>query len=80
MRALEVGRYIVRSTNTGISAFIGPKGELLKTGKQFEEVIMTADVRSQRGTTLYAKTGNWPVLGICFLIVGFFWVRSRAGI
>jgi len=36
MRALEVGRYVVRSTNTGISAFIGPGGELLQKGKQFQ--------------------------------------------
>ena len=80
MRALEVGRYSVRSTNTGISAFIGPEGELLKTGKQFVEEIMTADIRSHRGTTVYADWGNWPILGMCFAILGFSWVRSRAGI
>jgi apolipoprotein N-acyltransferase len=80
MRALEVGRYSVRSTNTGISAFIGPQGELLQTGKQFEEEIMTADIRSRRGTTVYADVGNWPILGLCFTILGFFWIRSRTGI
>jgi apolipoprotein N-acyltransferase len=80
MRALEVGRFSVRSTNTGISAFIGPGGELLKTAEQFEEVIMTADIRSHRGTTAYANWGNGPILGICFAILGFFWVRSRVGI
>lgn len=80
MRALEVGRYSVRSTNTGISAFIGPEGELLKTGKQFEEEIMTADIRAHRGTTVYAGWGNKPILAICFAILGFFWIRSRAGI
>ncbi len=79
MRALEVGRYAVRSTNTGISAFIGPEGELLKTGKQFAEVIMTADIRSHRGTTVYADWGNLPIVGICFALLGFFWIRSRAG-
>jgi len=31
MRALEVGRYAVRSTNTGISAFIGPDGDSTPT-------------------------------------------------
>jgi apolipoprotein N-acyltransferase len=80
MRALEVGRYVVRSTNTGISAFIGPGGELLQKGKQFQEEIMTADVRAHRGTTIYANCGNWLVMGICFLILGIFWIRSRAGI
>lgn len=80
MRALEVGRYAVRSTNTGISAFIGPEGELLKTGKQFGAEIMTMDIRSHRGATAYSAWGNWPVLIICFLILGISWIRSRAGI
>jgi apolipoprotein N-acyltransferase len=80
MRALEVARYSVRSTNTGVSAFIGPRGELLQTGEQFEEVIMTADIRTRRGTTPYAELGNWPILGLCFTILGFFWIRSRSGI
>ncbi|MCJ7589994.1 MAG: apolipoprotein N-acyltransferase [Woeseiaceae bacterium] len=79
MRALEVGRYAVRATNTGISAFIGPSGELLKTGKRFDSDIMTADLRAHRGTTLYASAGNWPVILLCTLILGIFWIRSRAG-
>ena len=80
MRALEVGRYAVRSTNTGISAFIGPTGELVKTGKQFEAEVITANVRAYKGSTVYASCGNWPVMIICFLIAGIFWIRGRAGI
>ncbi len=80
MRALEVGRYAARSTNTGISAFIGPDGELLKTGRQFTAEVMTMDLRARKGTTPYAGAGNWPAIGICFLILGIFWIRSRAGI
>lgn len=80
MRALETGRYAVRSTNTGISAFIGPAGEILKTGKQFEAEIITADVWTRKGTTVYADCGNWPVLILSFLMLGIFWIRSRAGI
>ncbi|MCH7830781.1 MAG: apolipoprotein N-acyltransferase [Proteobacteria bacterium] len=80
MRALEVGRYAVRATNDGISAFIGPAGELLQTGKQFESVVMTANIRSHRGSTLYSTYGNWPVVWLCLLILGVFWIRSRAGL
>ena len=80
MRALEVGRYAVRATNTGISAFIGPFGDLLETGKQFESDIMTADIRARKGMTIYARCGNWPVTVFCFLLLGIFWIRSRAGI
>jgi apolipoprotein N-acyltransferase len=80
MRALELGRYVVRSTNTGISAFIGPSGELLKTGKQFEAEVMTANIRAHKGATVFSSFGNWPVSSLCFLILGIFWIRSRAGI
>lgn len=80
MRALETGRYSVRATNTGISAFIGPEGELLEVGKQFQPEVMTADIRKRRGTTPYADAGNWPAIGLCFLILGFFWIRSRTGL
>jgi apolipoprotein N-acyltransferase len=80
MRALEVGRYAVRATNTGISGFIGPSGELMKTGKQFGPDIITTDLRRHQGTTIYADSGNWPVTGLCFVILGIFWIRSRAGL
>ncbi|MDG2107770.1 MAG: apolipoprotein N-acyltransferase [Woeseiaceae bacterium] len=77
MRALEVGRYSIRSTNTGISAFIGPTGDILKIGRQFKPVVMTASVRAHRGATIYAESGNWLMLGICYLILGFFWICGR---
>mgnify|MGYP003634095917 CR=1 FL=1 len=80
MRALEVGRYAVRATNTGVSAFIGPDGELLQVGRQFESEVMTTDVRLRRGTTMYADFGNRPIIGLCLLIAGFFWFRTRTGL
>jgi len=80
MRALEVGRYAVRSTNTGISAFIGARGELLQTGRQFEAELMTADVEPRTGMTPYASTGNWSIIGLCLAILGVFWIRSSASL
>lgn len=80
MRALEVGRYAVRATNTGISAFIGPDGSLMDVGRQFVPEVMTANVRLRRGTTVYADCGNWLIIGLCFLISGFFWFRTRTGL
>jgi apolipoprotein N-acyltransferase len=80
MRALEVGRNSVRATNTGVSAFIGPRGELLSTGKQFAPDVITRDIRRYQGATPYVGSGNFPILGLSFLILGFFWVRSSAGL
>ncbi len=62
------------------AAFIGPFGDLLETGNQFEADIMTTDIWARKGLTPYANSGNWPVTILCFLVLGIFWVRSRAGI
>ena len=71
MRALEAGRYAVRATNNGISAFIGPKGELLETAPQFIYATMTMDVVPHTGATPYVRTGNWPVISFLGFILAW---------
>jgi apolipoprotein N-acyltransferase len=78
MRSLEFGRPTIRSTNTGISAFIGADGALHQVGRQFAPELMTADVQPRRGATPYVATGNGPILGLCLVILGLFWIRNRA--
>ena len=74
VRAAEAGRYVVRAANNGISAFIGPRGELLQTAPQFQYAALTADVLPMRGATPYSVVGNWPVIGLTLLIIaGFGW-------
>jgi apolipoprotein N-acyltransferase len=80
MRALEVGRFVIRSTNTGISAFIDANGKLLQTGSQFEPQVMTSEVQPRDGLTPYAATGNRVVIGLCLLVIGVFWLRNRASL
>ena len=80
MRSLEFGRPTVRSTNTGISAFIDADGRLMQVGKQFEPELMTMDIQPRRGATPYVRGGNWPVLGLCLAIIGLFWIRNRASL
>jgi len=80
MRSLEFGRPALRSTNTGISAFIAADGELLQTGKQFEPELMTANIQPRRGITPYVRGGNWPIIGLCLAILGLFWIRNRASL
>lgn len=78
MRSLEVGRYAIRATNTGISAFIGPKGKILKSGAQFVPETMTMTVQPLKGNTPYANVGNRPVILLSLLIIATFWLRVRA--
>ena len=80
MRSLETGRYTLRAANTGISGFIGPKGKVHESGPQFTAVTMTREVQPMKGATPYVAAGNWPILIICWVVLGVFWVRSRAAL
>ena len=71
MRALEAGRYVVRATNNGISAFIGPDGSLIASGPQFEYLALSHDVVPRTGSTPYVSLGNWPVMTVCLVLIGW---------
>ena len=69
MRALEAGRYMIRSTNTGITSFIGPHGEVIKQLPQFEVAVLNGDVQPLSGATPFVRWGDWLILGICSLLL-----------
>lgn len=62
LRALETGRYFLRATNTGISAVIGPHGEVVARSPQFQPYVVTAEAELRRGQTPFSRTGPWPVV------------------
>lgn len=69
MRALESGRYMIRSTNTGISALIGPHGEVIRQLPQFKTAVLTGEVQPMSGATPFVRWGNWLVVGLCSLLL-----------
>ncbi len=80
MRALEAGRYLVRSTNDGITAAIDPLGHIVARLPQFEEAVMRVDVQPMTGLTPYARVGNYPVvLGALGSLIWALWRRRQTG-
>jgi apolipoprotein N-acyltransferase len=77
MRALEAGRYLLRATNNGISAVIGPDGAVLRRSPQFQEFVIRGEIEILGGATPYAAAGDWPVLLLLALILLVAVVRGR---
>ena len=77
MRALETGRYLVRSTNTGVSAIIDQKGLITHSAAQFEVATLSANIKAFSGSTPYVRFGNMPIIILCFLIVAGCSIRVR---
>jgi len=68
-RAKESGRYLIRSTNTGVTAIIDNQGEIIKTFPQFTRGAMTADVQLMQGITPYVQYGELIVIALVFLLI-----------
>jgi len=69
MRSLETGRYMLRATNTGISAIINEKGKILLQSPQFKPHALSGTVELFEGTTPYARYGNYPILIFSILLL-----------
>jgi len=59
LRAIESRRSVVRSANTGISAFINPKGEITKSLGYEERGSIKSDITLNSEKTFYVKYGDY---------------------
>jgi apolipoprotein N-acyltransferase len=58
MRAIEEGRYLVRSANTGISGIVDPYGRVVARTDIFRPATVVGPVKLLTGSTVYARTGD----------------------
>ncbi|WP_296057454.1 apolipoprotein N-acyltransferase [uncultured Amphritea sp.] len=71
MRALETGRWLIRSTNNGISALVSPDGKISATVPQYEQAVMTGEVQRMQGLTPYQEWGIRPLQVVTALMLLF---------
>ena len=57
-RALELGRYMVRATNTGATAIINPQGRVVKLAPPDTRTVLEGTIEGYRGETPYMKMGG----------------------
>jgi apolipoprotein N-acyltransferase len=62
VRAAEAGRYLLRATNTGVTAVVDDAGRVEAKLPQFQPAVLKATVRGFEGMTPYAVVGNWAVV------------------
>jgi apolipoprotein N-acyltransferase len=59
-RAIEHRRYLVRATNSGISAIVDPSGRVVAQTGLLRRENLRHDVRMLDEDTVYTKLGDWP--------------------
>lgn len=78
MRALETDRYLVRATNTGVTAIVDPHGRITERLPQFERAIMTGKVAARSGATPFMLLGLWGMLALVVAMLTAALLTQRA--
>lgn len=81
LRALESRRWVARSANTGISAFINQKGDIVKKTKWWTADAINAEINLNEELTFYVKHGDYIayLASLGTLIFGFLIVLRLKG-
>lgn len=78
LRAVEQRRWLVRATNSGVSAIVDPAGRIVaRTGLRTRERLRGV-VHMLDGETVYARLGDWPGWLALALVGGALALRPRA--
>lgn len=77
-RALELGRYMVRATNTGATAIIDPKGRITQSLPADTVATLEGKIEGHTGETPYMKLGSsWPLISIITLSAAILFSLGR---
>ena len=80
MRALEFERPFVRATNTGATAILDHKGQVVAELPRLTRAVLTGTVEGRTGMTPFAwwvsRWGLWPLWIVALVVVALAW-RSR---
>lgn len=71
LRSIEQGLPMVRAANTGISAVIDAKGRIRERLELGVSGVLDAPLPSASDLTIYARTGNVPLLIFLILLAGW---------
>ena len=67
MRALESGRWLLRSARTGVSAIIDAKGRVAAQVPEEQSYMLADMVQPMTGMTPYARWGNGAIVSLALV-------------
>lgn len=80
VRAIEAGRTMLRSTNTGMTAVVNPDGSVAGVMPQFERGALQMEVMGHQGLTPYARWGDGTALVLALLALALgVWPKRNPG-
>jgi apolipoprotein N-acyltransferase len=76
MRAIENDRWVLRATNTGITASIDPYGRITNIAPRNTRTTLIVHYALLEGTTFYTRHGDWfawlcVIIALVALLVRF---------
>jgi apolipoprotein N-acyltransferase len=77
MRAVEEGRYLVRSANTGISGIVDPYGRVLAKTAIYQPAVVVGEARFLRTSTFYARHGDILAYAAVLMTIALLLVARR---
>lgn len=77
MRAMEMGRPMLRSTNTGATAIIDHKGKVLDHAPHNQVAVVAGNVQGMQGLTPYIRFGDSTVLLMALGCLLLAWAYSK---
>lgn len=78
LRALESGRWLLRASNSGVTAFIDPRGTIVARLPLFRQDTLSGEIVPMQGSTPYILWGDWPILTLAAAVLGgAWWMRRR---
>lgn len=69
MRALELGKPLLRAANTGITAIVNANGKVIQQLPQFTTDVLTTTVQPTKGETPFKQFGTWLIYGFSLMCI-----------
>ena len=81
LRAIETRRWVCRSANTGISAFINERGDIVQQTKWWTRAALKQDINLNQEMTFYVLYGDYlPAIGCILAVLGVIFILVMMGV